>query len=148
MSDESRRILDLLAQGRITADEADQLLKALGTRPAEPTESAESEPAQASTEARTPRYFRISVTKNAAAGRPEKRVDIRVPIALVRGGMRFGGLVPGFVSEKVHRKLREKEIDIDLSKLDEKRIDEVLQSLDDVVIDINEGDEHVKIVRE
>ena len=30
MSDERRRVLDLLAQGKITVDEADELLKTLG----------------------------------------------------------------------------------------------------------------------
>ncbi len=35
MSDERRRVLDLLAQGKITVDEADQLLRALGATPSQ-----------------------------------------------------------------------------------------------------------------
>ncbi len=146
MSDESRRILDLLAQGKITVDEAEQLLKAIDARAA--SESAEREQADAASGPKTSRFFRISVLKKAVGGRPEKRVDIRVPIALVRGGMRFGGLVPGLMGEKVDRKLREKGIDVDFSKLDDKQIDDVLQNLNDVVVDINEGDDQVRIVRE
>ncbi len=34
MSDETRRVLDLLAQGKITVDEADQLPSAIGRTPA------------------------------------------------------------------------------------------------------------------
>jgi hypothetical protein len=33
MSDETRRILELLAQGKVTVDEADQLLRAIGQQP-------------------------------------------------------------------------------------------------------------------
>ena len=46
MSDETRRVLDLLAQGKITVDEADRLIKAVSEdRPAE-TATELGEPAE------------------------------------------------------------------------------------------------------
>src|SRR5262245_36040606 len=128
MSDESRRILDLLAQGKISVDEADQLLRAMGQAPPEP-----EAPEQAGgkrrwrgilglgavrvppTEAPGVRYLKIEVNKPGAAGGPEKRVNINVPIALVRGGMRLGAIVGGCASEDVLQRLRERGIGLDLS---------------------------------
>jgi hypothetical protein len=142
MSDETRRVLDLLAQGKITVDEADQLLSALKA----PQAKADADPPPPS-DAGKPRYLRIQVHKTGGDGRRDKDVNIRVPMAVVRGGMRLGTLIPGF-NERITTRLRERGVDIDFAKMDAAAIEALLKDLGQLNIDVNEGDEQVRITCE
>src|ERR1041385_5526665 len=102
MSDQTRRVLDLLAQGKISVDEADQLLRALG----ESRESKDTSPSADAADTK-PRFIRINVHKTGADGRRDKDVNIRVPMALLRGGIRLGTIIPG-LGERVTARLRER----------------------------------------
>jgi SHOCT-like protein len=142
MSDDTRRVLDLLAQGKITVAEADRLLHAVGAQ----TRSADAgapppEPARR-------RWVRIAVHKPGHGGRHEKDVTIRVPIAIVKSGMRLGALIPGMAGEQVSARLRERGLDIDFSKLDAAAIDDVLKELGDTNIEIDAGKAQVRITCE
>jgi len=98
MSEETRRVLDLLSQGKVTVEEADQLLRALGAN-AQGDAAASSPSAEA--ERPKPRFIRINVHKAANDRRGPEDVNIRVPIAIVRSGMRLGALIPGLAGEQV-----------------------------------------------
>ena len=102
-TDDTRRILDMLSQGKITVDEADRLLKAVSAdgRPRRPSPPRRRRPARA------PRWIRINIHKPAKdeAHRP-KDVNIRVPIAVVKGGMRLGALIGTFAGEKAARRMK------------------------------------------
>jgi hypothetical protein len=141
MSDETRRVLDLLAQGRITADEADRLLRAMASGTPRADAAAPADPAPR-------RWVRIAVHKPGHAGGRDKDVNIRVPIAIVKSGMRLGALIPGMAGEQVSARLRERGLDIDFSKLDAAAIDEVLKELGDTNIEIDAGKAQVRITCE
>ena len=143
MSDETRRVLDLLAQGKITVEEADKLIVAIGRAQAPDAGT----PAGASQATAEPRYLRINVQRTGASGRPDKDVNIRVPLAMVRGGMRLGSLIPGF-NERIESRLRERGVNIDLSKVDAQTIESLLKDLGQLNIDVNEGDKQVRITCE
>jgi hypothetical protein len=141
MSDDTRRILDLLAQGKITVDEADQLLRAMSASgDAAPTAADASSESSA-----TPRYVRITVHKTAKDDRRDKDVNIRVPIAIVKSGMRLGALIPGFPGDAVSARLRERGIDVDFSKLDTAALEHVLKQLGDTNIEVDSGKAQVRI---
>lgn len=141
-NDHRRRILDLLAQGKITVDDADQLLRALGASSLEPETGTEPGGKQA------PRWIRVTVDKAARDGRPAKQVSIRVPMALVRGGVRLGTIFPGFARKDgntVSQHLRDHGVDVDWSKFDLSQLDAVLQNLDETTIDVDKGRAQVRI---
>jgi hypothetical protein len=143
MNDDTRRVLDLLAQGKITVDEADQLLRAIaapapGAAAAGPDEAAR--PAL--------RWVRIALHKQAKEGHKDKDVNIRVPISIVRSGMRLGALIPGLAGDQVAAKMRERGLDVDFSKLDGAAIDAILKDLGDTNIEIDSGKAHVRITCE
>jgi hypothetical protein len=141
MSDDTRRILDLLAQGKITVDEADQLLRAMSASgDAPPTAAAASNEPSA-----TPRYVRITVHHTAKDDRRDKDVNIRVPIAVVKSGMRLGALIPGFPGDAVSARLRERGIDVDFSKLDTTAFEQMLKQLGDTNIEVDSGKAQVRI---
>ena len=140
MSDETRRVLDLLAQGKITVDDADRLLRAIS--------GGDERGAQAEAEPPKRRWVRIAVHKPGHSGTRERDVNIRVPIAIVKSGMRLGALIPGMAGEQVSARLRERGLDLDFSKLDAAAIDEVLKELGDANIEIDAGKAQVRITCE
>ncbi len=143
MSDDTRRVLDLLSQGKITVDQADQLLKAVA--------SAQSSGEGASVPGATPRprWLRINIQKQADDQHGEKKnVNVRVPISFVKGGMRLGALIAPFAGEKAIARLRERGYDIDLSRLDAEAIETWLKDVDDLNVHIDNGKEQVRITCE
>jgi hypothetical protein len=152
MSDDTRRILDLLAQGKVTVDEADKLIDAIaapGPQAATPAagSSAGERPA--------PRWIRINVIKPAKDGKQDKEVNIRVPIAVVKGGMRLGAIIGTFAGDKAAQRMKERGIDLDLQKINSDfsqmngaEFDAFMKSLDDMNIEIDDGKSQVRITCE
>lgn len=151
-TDDTRRILDMLSQGKITVDEADRLIKALGgDRPAAAAaadEAAGSRPAA--------RWFRINIHKPAKdeAHRP-KDVNIRVPIAVVKGGMRLGAIIATFAGEKAAQRMKARGLDLDLStingdlsRMNGEEFAAFLRSLDEMNIQVDDGQSQVRITTE
>jgi len=145
MNDDTRRVLDLLAQGKITVDEAGRLLTALGASSA--AGAAAAAPA-ASAPGPTPRFVRIAVHQAAKEGRRDKDVNIRVPIAIIRSGMRLGAMIPGLAGDQLTARMRERGLDVDFSKLDGPAIEAVLKELGDTNIEIEDGRSQVRITCE
>lgn len=149
MSDDTRRVLDLLAQGKITVDDAERLLAAMAQHAAEPAGAASPRAGDAANgDTAKPRYVRIIVHKAAHEGRREKDVQIRVPIAIVKSGMRLGAMIPGFPDEitaRLRRAARERGLDVDFSKLDGAAFDAMLKELSDRNIEVDSGRAQVRI---
>ena len=143
MSDEGRRVLELLAQGKISVDEADQLLRVLNDKGGR----ADASPSDAMAVAAKPRFMRIHVHKPGKPGREDKDVNIRVPMALIRGGMRLGTMIPGFHAS-MNARLRERGIDVDLSKMDPALLESMLSDMGEINIDVEQTGEQVRITCE
>jgi hypothetical protein len=136
MDENSKKVLDMLAEGKITADEAARLLEKLGrVRPAE-APAADSTagdldaavPAAERQAPKNPRYLRV-VVQSAN----KDNVNVRVPMALVRTGIRLGALMP----EQARKELEGKGVDLSaLSKLDG---DELVQALAELTVDVESG---------
>ena len=158
MSEETRRVLDLLAQGKITVDEADRLLAAIGpaSTGSAATGAAAAGKRTATGEAPSPKFLRITVTKTPSwsgddgeharrawmwpgMGGSSREVTIRVPIALVRNGMRLGAMIPGLSGAGLQARLRERGVDVDLSKIDVATIDQLVGEFGEMNIDIVSG---------
>jgi hypothetical protein len=150
-TDDTRRILDMLSQGKITVDEADRLIKATSAdRPAEPAT------ADAATDGKRVRWFRINIHKPAKDQmHTPKDVNIRVPVAVVKGGMRLGAIIATFAGEKAAQRMKERGLDLDLStingdlsRMNGAEFDTFLKSLDDMNIEIDDGKSRVRITAE
>ena len=142
MSEDTKRVLELLASGKVTVDEADRLLRAIGAAPAgagpEAPGQAEKPPA---------RYLRIAVQKGANECGPEKQVNIRVPLSLVKGGMRLGAMIPGY-GDAINEQLRRHGVGLDLSKLSAETLEAALKDMGEVAVDVDQGKAQVRITCE
>jgi hypothetical protein len=145
MTEHRRRILDMLATGKITTDEAEQLLNAL------PPEAPDAGPAKGREGGR---FFRIEVRRPARDGHREKKVDIRVPVTVVRSGLKLGSLFRGFKDDRfgvrgnLGDRLRAHGVDIDWEHLDMAQLETLLGEVGEVSIDVDDGRATVRVVRE
>jgi hypothetical protein len=80
--EERLKILRLLEEGKITADQAVKLMEAVGPSPKEP-----AEPGHAPYTRRNPRWFRIHVSEVRSG---KVLVDVRLPLTLVSAGVKLG----------------------------------------------------------
>lgn len=129
MSEDNRRVLEMLAQGKISVQDAEQLLQALASG-----ESAE--------EKKAPRYFRILVNKPPRDGKKAENVNIKVPMTVVRGGLRLGALVPGFLARKKVQLGNGTELD--LSKVTYADLEAMIKDIGELTVDVD-GEAQVRI---
>lgn len=131
MSEEKRKVLEMLADKKISVDEAERLLAAVSESPAAP-------PA-----AKGPKYLRVLV-EPAPGNKEGDRVNIRVPLNLVRAGLKFASFIPPQVQEKVNSELKEKGVPFDLSHFNVQDIEALLVHLNDLTVEV-EGKESVRV---
>jgi len=144
MDENKKKILEMLAENKISTDEAYRLLSVL-----EPEGSTSEGTPKAGTAARMKsKYLRVCVLPGSEHehGGKGDRVNIRVPMALIRSGMKFTSLLPPEARDKVTGALREKGIDFDMRNLKPEDLDELLESLSDLEVDVASSDgETVKV---
>ena len=140
MSEETRRVLEMLSQGKITVEEADRLMQAVGAPRGEPS-GDKSTPADQP----APKFFRITVNQAGRDGGRAETVNVRVPMSVVRGGLRLGSLIPGLMGERTKQPLRDKGVDFDFSKLDFTQLEALMQDLGELTIDVDDRDTQVRV---
>jgi hypothetical protein len=126
MKEERKQILDMLAQGKITADDAERLLDRLASGDAGDTSTTTSAAGDRPTKLK---YLRVYVDSTDG-----DKVNVRVPLALIRTGIKLAAVLPDEVNEKLGEK------GVDLSKLSELDTDELYESLREMQVDVDSGD--------
>jgi hypothetical protein len=141
MSEERKKILKMLAEGKITAEEADQLLEALASGRAE----KQPDPGQSKEKAKDPKFLRVVV----ASSKPGKEnVNIKIPLEMIRAGVKLGGLLPEKAREKINTKLielKDRGMNVSVDDLNAESLNAVIQALTEMRIEIDEPDEKVSI---
>jgi hypothetical protein len=124
MNEDRKRILNMLAENKITAQEAEALLDAMSPPPATgPTNGGAAPGAD-------PKYLRVLVEGD------EDKVNVRVPFQLIRAGVRLAALIPAAAHGPVNKALQARGIDIDVSKLKLEDFESLVQHLRDLTVDV------------
>lgn len=140
MKEQRRQILQMLAEGKITADEAEQLIDALER------EQPESPPGAVPRPKPRPRYLRVVVSSaDNFGGDGPGRVNVRVPLQLLRAGVRLTSLIPPQALTQVNAELNKSGVPIDLTQLKPQHIEELIEQLDDVTVDVDQPDAKVQV---
>ncbi len=137
MAEEQKRILQMLAEGKITVDEASRLLYLVGAKTEDGGE-ADGAPKKARSQAKF-LYVKVEPKEGAAAAEcgGHERVNVRVPLALVRAGMKLTALMPPHVAEDVNRAMKEKGVGFDVRNLKDEDMEQILAALGDSEISID-----------
>ena len=140
MSEDRAQILKMLADGKINVEEAERLLNAIGE-----SDQTSSEIGQPQTRKGSLKYLHVVVdTKRNENGKAEK-VNVRVPIQLLRAGIKFSSLIPDHARNKVDDALNEKGINFDFKNLKPENIEELITALSELTVNIDSEDEKVRI---
>jgi len=138
MSENRRQILDMLAQGKINADEAERLLTALEREPVSAGSGAESRRSDKI------KYLRVVVDAQDDYDGPTK-VNVRVPMQLLRAGVKLTSIIPPRARTEVNEALRKEGIDVDIGKLTPESLEDIVEQLRDLQVDVDHDKAKVRI---
>ncbi|MGW0533287.1 SHOCT-like domain-containing protein [Streptomyces sp. NPDC003032] len=143
MDEQRRQILHMLAEGKITADEAERLIDALEREQPQPAQSPQ---AAAARQKARPKYLRVVVNStDDSGGDAASRVDIQVPLQLLRAGVRLTSLIPPQALTKVNAHLGKSGVPIDLTELKPQHLEDLIDQLDEVTVDVDDPDAKVQV---
>lgn len=139
MNEERMKILKMLSDGKITSEEADKLIEALGASAATSVESLTSLDG-------LPKYLYVNVNSLNQNGEEKKEnVNIKVPIALIKAGVNIASLMPEDVQGEINKAMDEKGVKFNLSDIKKENLDEFLLALRELEVNVDGENERVRI---
>jgi hypothetical protein len=133
MNEEPKRILAMLADGKITVDEAERLMDAIN-QPAAPSAKLNN----------APKYFRVEVDAHERGDSPTK-VNVRVPMQLLRAGVRLSALIPAHAREEVNAAMAREGIPFDINQLKPENLEELIEHLSDFTVGVDNENAKVRV---
>ncbi len=146
MNENRRQILEMLAAGKITADEADRLLAALEPDMTSPLRESASRANNHSADAATLRshskYLRVLVEadESMTGMKGPTTVNVRVPMQLLRAGVRLASLIPKQAHDHLDEALNRHGVPLTLSQIKPENLEELIDHLDDLTVDVDGRD--------
>lgn len=136
MNEERRQILEMLAAGKITTDEAERLLKALEPAAEFTGKTAGEGGAAVKTRAK---YLRVLVEADEAMTgmKGQTKVNVRVPMQLLRAGVRLASLIPQQAHDQFDRALSQHGVPLTLSQIKPENLEELVDHLEDLTVDVD-----------
>jgi SHOCT-like domain len=131
MSGDRHKILEMLSEGKITADEAERLLDALDKDASLPEVSPAGGGGPSS--GTVPKYLRVLIDDT----KDPTKVNIRIPFQLLRAGIKLQSLLPAGARARVNKALDEKGIGFDLNQLTAENVDEFIRAFSEMTVDID-----------
>ena len=143
MTENRKRILEMLADKKISVEEAERLLTLTGDEESKIEQVSDTPPERK----KTGKYLRVVVEPGpgSEAGQKAERVNVRVPMNLIRAGMKLTSLIPPQAADKVNETLKDKGIDFDLRNLKPDDFEELIEALGDLEVDVDSGREKVRV---
>jgi hypothetical protein len=147
MNENRRRVLEMLAAGKITADEADRLLAALEpetvSTPGEYTGSINgANGAKNGTVQARAKYLRVLVEadEDMTGMKGPTTVNVRVPMQLLRAGVRLAALIPKQAHDQLDQAFTSHGVPLTLSQIKPENIEELIDHLEDLTVDVDGRD--------
>jgi hypothetical protein len=108
MTSERKQILEILAAGKVSAEEAERLIQ-LTANPSDGPAASSPETAIAA-KVRDPKFILIMVEPSlqASGNQPQHHVNIWVPLKIVRAGVNLASLIPNDAGHMVQNSLLKK----------------------------------------
>ena len=124
MSEERKKVLEMLAKGTISVADAEKLLEKL----AEPASSEARAEGHSSSEPSKPRFMRIVIDKPG-----QDQVNVRMPLAFMRTGTGLLAVLPTKINEKLA------ELGVDFTARGAMNEKEWAEAIENMNVDIEKG---------
>ena len=144
MTENQKKILELLSQNKISTDDAYRLLNVIESEEGGQESTAKAEPDSKA----KPKYLRVTVLPDPNSEHPDNvdRVNVRVPMSLIRAGIKLTSLIPSDAMDKVNDTLKEKGINFDVRSVKTDDIEELIGALGELEVDVvSSSGEKVKV---
>ncbi len=144
MNENRRQILEMLAAGKITADEAEKLLAALEPEMRAPVRefSSGANGAKGDPPKSHAKYLRVLVEadESMTGMKGPTTVNVRVPMQLLRAGVRLASLIPQQAHDQFDEALSRHGVPITLSQIKPENLEELIDHLEDLTVDVDGKD--------
>jgi hypothetical protein len=152
MNDNRRQILEMLAAGKITADEAERLLAALDpdtTQTAGNTASYAGNSQDSGAPRTRAKYLRVLVEadEEMTGLKGPTTVNVRVPLQLLRAGVRLAALIPQQAHNQLDQAFSRHGVPLTLSQIKPENLEELIDHLEDLTVDVDGKDGNKTRVR-
>jgi len=138
MSEEKSKILTMLAEGKISPEEAEKLLDAV------PPSHGAAPPETSADRVSLPKNLYIRVEPKDELSKTD-RVKITIPVAFIKAGINLLGLLPQKTRRKVEEAINEKGMDFGFNNLSASDKDDFVRVLSELEVDIDTEDSTIKI---
>ncbi len=128
-SDSRQKVLEMLSEGKISVEEAAKLMDRLEGGPSGEVDSPGPDEKAERRGGRPPRFLRVVVDSHDG-----DKVNVRVPMSLIRTGIKLKALIPGSAAEEMSER------GFDLSQLSELDGDELIRALSELTVDVDSAD--------
>jgi len=91
------------------------------------------------------RYVRIQVEPKGGGRSRRHRVNIRIPLRLIRTGVKLSSALPEHARKRIRKALKKADVDFDLFSLKGEKLEEALESLGEGGIEVDAEDKIVRI---
>ncbi|ETK31131.1 SHOCT-like domain-containing protein [Microbispora sp. ATCC PTA-5024] len=137
MNEQRKDILDMLAEGKISAEEAEQLIAALERDQPAAAPGPDARPKGKA------KYLRVVV--DAIEDDEPTRVNVRVPLQLLRAGVRLAALIPPQALGKANAELMKSGVPLDLTQLKPEQLEALVEHLDEMTVEVDQPDARVRV---
>ncbi len=150
MDENQKKVLQMLAEGKISVDEASRLLSLIGA------DRLNGEAAGLpKADRNNPKYLYVKVEPKEGHSGPSEpgrhdyhdhgKVNVRIPVSLIRAGMKLTSLMPPHVADDVNKAMREKGVGFDVRNLKDEDIEQLVVALGDTEINVDSEEATVRI---
>ena len=137
MNENRRQILEMLAAGKLTADEAERLLAAL--EPEAASAGGAGSGARTTATKAAPKYLRVLVEadESMTGNKGLTTVNVRVPMQLLRAGVRLAALIPQQAHNQLDQALSSHGVPLTVSQIKPENLEELIDHLEDLTVDVD-----------
>ena len=136
MNENSRRVLEMLSEGKVSVDEAERLLSLVDEEP----ETTTAVQPLATTRTGAARHLRVTIDSD-----DDEHIDVRVPLALIKAGVKLHTLLPAQAAQGVNETLEKNGIGIDLHNLQTEDLSQFIDAISEIEVNIQDGDDKVRV---
>ena len=136
MNENSRRVLEMLAEGKVTVDEAERLISLVDGEPA----ATASTQQMAHRVPEAARFLRVTIDSDGG-----EHVDVRIPLALIKAGVKLHTLLPEQATKGIRKTMKKQGIDLDLHDLRTDGLEQLIDALSEIEVNVQDGEDKVRV---